>query len=499
MSIGSLYCRIQFFRRVAYLLITVLLCPGFRCEQSAPMHIFEIAIRKFVSPFRILRKATIDADGPPSAEDDEKACGASLTKALWDVGRIAQIVLELDWLHDALEIEASMEGDGSPQPARLQAIIAELCSLLNALVAEETDELLESLQLAARSCGLNATKLLASTTAAGAARIAGLLKTGNPKMQQLATCLLVKVKHSDADQALADMALYACDKCIEIDGPPAEAKAHVSRARDHLLQAGAAPSVALMGDAVDDLSEVTPKVKTPASDFRPGDNATVDTSIRAVEADSPPPHQNLVDIAHECIRKLTDAKTCCQQPPTLGAVPARDGSGETERVTKAGARHSRETLGHLCAAHDHLLAAGAVCVGSPGVSEEERQGTEFDPGKAAQAGDLAKVLADERAEKAALVKTLGEMVPLLDRLSKRVDEIARTPLPPLTIARGSVAVSKQQDGRGVGGPGDTQLSPEAIAAALAKMSKEEQTLTLIKASYANPIRVLGLPPAEQAG
>ena len=48
-----------------------------------------------------------------------------------------------------------------------------------------------------------------------------------------------------------------------------------------------------------------------------------------------------------------------------------------------------------------------VCAGSPGVSEEERQGTEFEPGKAAQAGELAKVLADERVEKVALVKNPG--------------------------------------------------------------------------------------------
>ena len=116
--------------------------------------------------------------------------------------------------------------------------------------------------------------------------------------------------------------------------------------------------------------------------------------------------------------------------------------------------------------------------------------------KTTRAKSVAKVLADERAEKAALVNALGEMVPLLDRLSKRVDDIARTPLPPLTIARGSVAVSKQQDGGGPGTTGDIQLSPETIAAALAKMSKEEQTLTLIKASYANPIRVIGVPPAE---
>ena len=107
------------------------------------------------------------------------------------------------------------------------------------------------------------------------------------------------------------------------------------------------------------------------------------------------------------------------------------------------------------------------------------------------------MLADERAEKTALVKALGEMVPLLDRLSKRVDDIARTPLPPLTIARGGVSVSKQQDGGSTGSASDSPLSPEAIASALAKMSKEEQTLTLIKASYANPIPVLGAATGER--
>ena len=114
-------------------------------------------------------------------------------------------------------------------------------------------------------------------------------------------------------------------------------------------------------------------------------------------------------------------------------------------------------------------------------------------------GELAKALADERAEKSALVNTLGEVVPLLERLSKRVDDIARTPLPPLTMARGSISVSKQQDGRGSENTSETQLSPETVAAALASMSKEEQTLTLIKASYAKPIRVLGIAPTERAG
>ena len=202
-------------------------------------------------------------------------------------------------------------------------------------------------------------------------------------------------------------------------------------------------------------------------------------------------HQDLMDIAHDCVCKLTGGTVCSQQSPDSQSVPEEDASSNP--VAKVGARHSAETMGHLRTAHDQLVAAGAKC-DAAGIDEEQRQGTELESVKASGAADLAKVLADERVEKRALVKALGEMVPLLDRLSQRVDDIARTPLPPLTIARGGVSVSKQQDG---GSTGDSSLSPETIAAALAKMSKEEQTLTLIKASYANPIPVLGVPPSER--
>jgi len=61
------------------------------------------------------------------------------------------------------------------------------------------------------------------------------------------------------------------------------------------------------------------------------------------------------------------------------------------------------------------------------------------------------------------------------------------------MARSVTAVSKQQDsGGGAGG-----LSPDDLAAAFSRMSNEEQTLTLIKASYANPIRPPGLATAKE--
>jgi len=55
------------------------------------------------------------------------------------------------------------------------------------------------------------------------------------------------------------------------------------------------------------------------------------------------------------------------------------------------------------------------------------------------------------------------------------------------------AISKQQDtGIGAGG-----LSPDDLAAVFSRMTKEEQTLTLIKASYANPIHPPGLGTANE--
>jgi hypothetical protein len=447
-------------------------------------------------------KETIDIEGPPSTTGDEKASSAALTKALCDVGHVARIIHELDWLQDALAIEAAVEGDDSPQPARLQSIIGELCGFLNALVAEETGELLGDVPVDDECLRQRAAESIAMTASApGAARIAALLKTGNPHMQKLAAALFAKAKHSQGDQALVDMALCACDKCLKIGGLSVDEKAHMARACDHLREAGAAPWETSTVDAAGDMEHIAPHIEPPPSDFRPGDNATVDSSkgsgaITAAGVKRGRAHQNLMDIAHECISKLTGGMACFQLSPGSDLEPALAGSTNTEEVAKAGARHSAETMAHLRTAHGHLVAAGAKC-DAAGIGEEEHQGTEFESVKTLRTEDLAKVLADERAEKTALVKALGEMVPLLDRLSKRVDDIARTPLPPLTIARGGVSVSKQQDGGSTGSAGDSPLSPEAIASALAKMSKEEQTLTLIKASYANPIPVLGAATGDR--
>ena len=443
-------------------------------------------------------KEKIDTQGPPSVGDDEKTSCAALTKALCDVGHVAQIIHDLDWLQAALEIDAAMQGDDSPRPARLLAIIGELRGALNALVTEEMDELMGDALIDGEWLAGRAPELVTTARAPGIWRIAALLKTRNPHVQKLAAILLAKAKHSQGDQALADLALWACDRCLKIDGLPVEEKAHIAKACDYLRAAGATLPEASTDDRGDS-EQMTPQVDQPPTDFPTRDHATVDRSqlsgeIAPAAGSRGRTHQDLMDIAHECVSKLTGGMACFRVAAgsDLGLAPV----GSAEELGQADVRHSAETMAHLRKAHGHLLAAGAKC-NAADVGHEDDEGTEFTSFKASQTEVLSKVLVAERAEKAALVKALGEMVPLLDRLSKRVDDIARTPLPALTMARGSVSVSKQQDGNSAGGAGDTPLSPEAIAGALAKMSKEEQTLTLIKASYANPIRVLGVATGER--
>lgn len=441
-------------------------------------------------------KEKIDQDGPPAAEDSNKAARkpaqAALTKALWDVGHVARIILDLDWLQDSLAVEAAMEGDDSPQPARLQAIMAELCGFLNALVAEETGEILDDAETAGAADDPDMGDLMIMAAgAAGSAHLARLCNGRGPKLRKFAAALLAKSKHGLGDQALLDLAYHAVDKCMGMAGLLFDEKKRLGKARDALKAAGAAASDEATVDTARNPDVPPPMVRPPASEFRPGRNATVDTSKRPPSAAGEgviemiaaaldkrgSGHQALMDVAHDCIGKLTDGASCA--------------------TVKAGARHSQETLQRLAEAHDHLVAAGAKCDAAGFLPEAEWQGTEFETGKAA-AGNLAKMLAGERAEKAVLIATLTEIVPRLDQLTKRVEDIARTPLPPLTMSKSVTGVSKQQDwGAGAGG-----ISPDDLVAAFSRMSKDEQTLALIKASYANPIHPPGLapaPPKEQRG
>jgi hypothetical protein len=157
--------------------------------------------------------------------------------------------------------------------------------------------------------------------------------------------------------------------------------------------------------------------------------------------------QAALDHVHDCLKAMTNGECC--------------------RSAKAG-HHSKTVLGHLKEAHDALCRAGATCDSFVPDSAETDGGAD----KAARANDLMKAFA-------------GEILPRLDALAKRVEEIAAVPLPPLTVARTLDGISKREDGGYLG------VSPDDVVAALARMSEDERTLTLIKAAHTNPIRSLG--------
>lgn len=87
-----------------------------------------------------------------------------------------------------------------------------------------------------------------------------------------------------------------------------------------------------------------------------------------------------------------------------------------------------------------------------------------------------------------LAKLADAILPRLDALQQRVDDIARTPLPPQTIAQGIAGFSKQEDA------GRRETAAQDVFAALARMSEEERTLTLIKVAHAAPIAPFSRPP-----
>jgi hypothetical protein len=415
-------------------------------------------------------RATAAARARMTNNERDQASRASLRKALRDVGQIARVIAELEWLRGALELEAAIENDQAPQPARRQAIITELCDFLSCLANEEIGEIPGDAETDGSPLGSAMPEMLGIADVSDVERVAALRSKGRSNMPQLAGGAIAKSKHSRGDQALLSTAHFACDQCLKFGGLTVDEQANMERARDYLQKAGAVPAPPGTAGRMEDDDPSPAWLECPAGDNPEFDIVNVLAAVTKVLCKRELAHQNLMDLAHECLQVLTDGRVC-------------------EKATKLGARHSKETMELFKASHGHLIAAGARCdaTGVDGPRPPAQLASETDM----RAADLANALPEEPAEKAALAKILREVVPMIERLTKRVDEIARTPLPPLTMAKGTISVSKQQDRGSNVGSSDPELSPEVIAAALAKMSKEEQTLTLIKASYATPIRIAG--------
>jgi hypothetical protein len=457
--------------------------------------------------------------------DDEKcemAARAALTKHLCDIGWVAEIILSLDRLQDMLAMEALMEGDDSPQPARLTAIITELCGFLNALVAEETAEVLNDTEIDPDQPGIGMGPVAMSAIAGSLRKT--IADTGKLEaiMDQLEKA---GARHGKVAQAQLDTCAFAIDKAMGCGTAKRAEMAAMADAHKAVLDSGAtnlgADGREMLTDgnptqgagsatqnsttdtgrnarsAVPNPTGAVPVTPVPG-EAQPGMHKAAGADwMRVLEemAKSGKGHLPLLKAAHDLLAECCDGATC------------KEGAGKPGRISGSDMAMMHKCHGHLMAV-DGLQCAAAADNAAPGgavattAAEGEGQGTAATaggagmdrgaPGKdAASVGeDLAKVLAGERAEKAVLVKTLGDMVPMMAAMQKRIEDIAQTPLPAATVAMPAATAAGRAAAATTAAP-----SSDEVVKALAEMPEQQRVETVIKAQLRHPIRIARLENA----
>jgi hypothetical protein len=460
-------------------------------------------------------KATDDTpagDDPPSADD--KPWRPPLAKGLANVGRIANLIIELDWVCDGMELESAMEGDNSPQPARLMAIIGELCTFLNAYVAEETAEFISEEEYGGGDddeyvdVGGGVAPLTMSSI------ISSLRKTiSDPdKLEALVNGVITKGALLEAaDQIHLDYAVHYALEAMEMDGltkseltsfaevykvlidtgatsvaapaasgPPRNATQDTSRnARVTPLQP---PDGAVPATPMPKASDITRLHNAIAKASELPEDGTVQVNADLAMKAGRKPQHIMAGMIHDCLKALSSGTTC-------------DDETEAGKTTK---KISGRTMAAIHKAHEHIgRVPGGECPGGEPTEagEEERQGASSSAGKTIETDDLAKAqierdearaqLVKSEAENTAMAKALTAMTTTFDRMAKQIDDIYHQPVAPIGIVRTGTPTTKAADNAAPDDP--TEITDAQAVAWLAKKSPEQQTLAMIKASYATPM------------
>ncbi len=468
------------------------------------------------------------------ANPSQERIAATWIKSLWDIGGVAEVIGWLRALKERHEMEAVMEGDDSGLPNKTAEACGAVCELLQMMVAEETQEVLAGTEID-EPVGM-------IMSMAAKAIIAECLAKAIPdtaKVEHLMEALTkANQRHSAPHQAQLDVAAYAISKGIDVGGLKRAEMASGVRAHKAVLDAGATALNAggreMLTDgnpgpeagatqhatvdtgrnaqtAVPNATGAVPATPYPASVRKAAgaDFEEIDAMVKAGKGAA-----SLFSRAHDLLHDCSDGATCSEDAAQPVHLSNRDMAllhdahanlMAIENVACAAsvaAEGAAEPAGEAEAevAVDTAKVADTAPAATTGTLTEKSRNSTSDLIPLAMAppeqvwevarlerDDLAKVLVAERAEKAALIKTVEAIVPMLDRLTKRVDQIAETPFPGRAhTGAGVFAVSKAQDGAPLGGGGGQQPSAEEIAAELAKMSKEDQTLHLIKKIQTNP-------------
>jgi hypothetical protein len=410
----------------------------------------------------IKRAKDLGADGelPDSWKDTDagKAARADeLRKDLSTVARLAVLIQELEWVQESTEWETEREGDESKVPEELKKSITDLCACLRAMVEEETNEMLdedemfefgEMLEMSARAplhkvLSENGSKLL---TKAGA-------RHGK------ADAMHLDAAHDHIKKAMGEHG-EDCDKLM-----PGAEKSHADNKDAHIVHAH---------NMVKSAGAGCPGGMSKCAGYGA-------KKVAAVKEDEGMSKADHLHAAHDHLAKMG-----------IGACSA-------EKLAKAGARHSATDMHALTQAHDSLKEAGADCPGGESKCMKDMQGEdgsepagEHEPSKpgpskepkttkdsAVSAGDLQKMLDDERAKHSELEKT---MVAAITALTEKVQKIADQPMPrPGEFQVGETRFKVIEKS---GATGAVEHNDEEMADALAKMNPDARMALLIKVARA---------------
>jgi hypothetical protein len=153
-----------------------------------------------------------------------------------------------------------------------------------------------------------------------------------------------------------------------------------------------------------------------------------------------------------------------------------DRLGNLSKLAKSGKRNSAKDQKAIQKAHDALIEVGAICDAGNAVAEQ---------GKEKIAGSVEDGLAKMTAERDELKKTIEDRImPRLDEIAKRVQNIEDTPLP-LPLSGATRTVSKGEDSTRGDEVTDTAALDKLLATA---EGRDAVSLLLVKAAQRTPIR-----------
>lgn len=192
-------------------------------EKNAALYSAEQA-KKIKS--RIVRawKDTIDEEGPPSAQkmsafgDLTKAhelvtSDEYVTKGMWEVSRMADVLSSVACMQQCLANEAVYEGDNSPIPLKLKDAVTNLGTIMVEMVAEEVGELVASLK-----SGGSESEVAESPMMALAASTLGLEKSDADELAKS----MIAAKAMGRIQKMHDHTMQLGAKCMKAEASEEE-------------------------------------------------------------------------------------------------------------------------------------------------------------------------------------------------------------------------------------------------------------------------------------